>query len=730
MDVSAILNDLNEAQRQAVSAPLGHLRVIAGAGSGKTRVLVHRIAWLMALENASPYGILAVTFTNKAAGEMRGRLEAMLGYAVSGFWVGTFHSICHRMLRAHHARLGLIADFAILDRDDQLRLIKRIMKANGINEQLIKARQIANMIGQYKEAGKRHNDLPNDNLNTVEKMILFIYEQYERHCQEHHLVDFTELLLRVVELLRDDKLIREHYQSRFQHILVDEFQDTNSIQFAFIQLLTRDNTDMLVVGDDDQSIYAFRGAKIEHILDLQRFFPKLTTIKLEQNYRSSGHILSAANAVISKNSERLKKNLWTQSTKGEKIEIYPSINEYDETYYVSERIRSHIASGGRYTDITILYRSNAQSRLFEETLLSDNIPYRIYGGLRFFDRAEIKDAIAYLRLSENRHDDVAFDRIVNVPTRGIGIKTLDNIRQIAAAQQLSLWQATEQALANQALSARANQALGNFQQLINSLQCDNVPLVTYIKIIIDGSGLMHYYKNQKKIDKREDKVDNLEELINAAAQFSHRLDEADKDSAISLFLAQTALDAGETQASEYSDYVQLMTLHAAKGLEFPIVFMVGVEEGLFPRHESAMNPEQLAEERRLAYVGMTRTEKKLHISYSEKRRIFGEAAYPRPSRFIAEIPEDILCYVRGGPVHTKHQQSSKSTDFSGDTGRHQRHNTGHDIRLGQRIEHPTYGDGVITAVEGQDERQRIEVNFTEHGSKWLILAFTKLTFIP
>ncbi len=719
MDVSELLNGLNDAQRQAVSSPLGHLRVIAGAGSGKTRVLVHRIAWLLAVENSSPYSILAVTFTNKAAGEMRSRLEEMLGYALSGFWVGTFHSICHRMLRAHHERVNLIRDFQILDRDDQVRLIKRIMKAHDLNEDFIKARQAVNIISGYKEQGKRWADLDHQTFNPVEKQILFLYEKYETHCRENSLVDFTELLLRTVELLRDDELIRKHYQSRFRHILVDEFQDTNDIQYAFIRLLSTAETDLLVVGDDDQSIYGFRGARIEHILDLEKSYPQLKSIKLEQNYRSSGNILNAANAVIAQNQERLGKDLWTEAGEGELIEVYQSINEYDETYYVTERIKSHVESGGLYNDVAILYRSNAQSRLFEEALLAESMPYRIYGGLRFFDRAEVKDAIAYLRLTENHHDDVAFDRIVNVPTRGIGTRTLDVVREVATSQQLSLWQASEYVLANQLLPNRASQALGGFITLINSLFAEKIPLGEYMKIVLDGSGLINYLKS-KKVEKREDKIENLEELVNAATQFALRLDEEDKPDAVSLFLAQAALDAGETQASEFSDYVQLMTLHSAKGLEFPQVFIVGLEEGLFPHSESASIAEQLAEERRLAYVGITRAEKKLHLSYSEKRRLYGETTYPRPSRFIEEIPHTVLHYARGGPDHLRRQQISKGR------GQSLREQTEGGVKLGQNIIHPKYGEGTITAVEGEGERQRIQVNFVEHGSKWLILAFAKI----
>ena len=720
MDVTEILDKLNDAQRQAVSAPLGHLRVIAGAGSGKTRVLVHRIAWLIAVENASPYDILAVTFTNKAAGEMRARLENMLGYALSGFWVGTFHNICHRMLRAHHERVGLIRDFQILDRDDQLRLIKRIMKVYDIDESFIKTKQVANIISGYKEEGKRWAELDHQTFNPIEKQVLFIYEKYETHCKENSLVDFTELLLRTVELLRDDELIRSHYQQRFHHILVDEFQDINSIQYAFIQLLSTVETDLLAVGDDDQSIYGFRGARIEYILDLEKQFPKLSTIKLEQNYRSSGNILQAANAVISQNTDRLGKDLWTETGDGEAIEVYQSINEYDEAYYVSERIKSHIDSGGCYQDLAILYRSNAQSRLFEEVLVRDSIPYRIYGGLRFFDRAEIKDAIAYLRLTENHQNDMVFDRIVNVPPRGIGVRTMDVVREIAAENRFSLWRATEYVISNGLLPARASNALSEFILLVKGMVA-NVALGEYMKIVIDGSGLVEYYNN-KKLEKREDKIENLEELVNFAENFGGGLDEEEKSDAVSLFLAQAALGAGDSQASEYSDYVQLMTLHSAKGLEFPLVFIVGVEEGLFPRKESAMNPEQLAEERRLAYVGITRAKQRLHLSYSENRRIYGEKIYPRPSRFIEEIPEDVLYYARGAPDRLRRQVIANH----GSKLQSMREQTEGGVKLGQQIVHPKFGEGTITAIEGEGERQRIQVNFIEYGSKWLILAFVKL----
>ncbi|MPV86321.1 DNA helicase II [Ostreibacterium oceani] len=727
MDVSSILDGLNEAQRDAVTAPLGKLRVLAGAGSGKTRVLVHRIAWLIGVENASPYSILAVTFTNKAAGEMRARIESMLGTNLATSWVGTFHSICHRILRTHHERAGLIRDFQILDRDDQLRLVKRLMRQENIDEKILSARQIVNTISQYKEAGKRLADIDTSAIyHPIEKWIVHIYAQYEHHCRENSLVDFTELLLRTVELIRDHEMIRTHYQTRFQHILVDEFQDTNRIQYAFIQLLVTDSTDLLVVGDDDQSIYAFRGAKIEHILDLEKRFPRLNTIKLEQNYRSTGHILRAANAVIAKNSGRLDKTLWTESGDGEKIDVYPAFNEYDEAAYVIERIKMHIERGGLHQDIAILYRSNAQSRLFEENLLGNDIPYRIYGGLRFFDRAEIKDAIAYLRLCLNHADDVAFERVVNNPPRGIGQRTIEQIREIASRNQFSLWQALAHAVQQQSLPPRATQAVSQFMQLITDTQHGGDSLPTYLQRVIDNSGLRDHIKQQKD-ERRLDKLENLAELITAAEQFENHLSTEEKADAIGLFLAKAALDAGETQASNYSDYVQLMTLHSAKGLEFPTVFMVGVEEGLFPHQESAMITEQLEEERRLAYVGITRAEQKLHISYAEKRRLYGTTLYPRASRFIEEIPAALLHFVRGTPTHyTVNATNAANATNANLTNSASSQSNQPTIQLGSLIAHPTFGEGTVTALEGDGERQRVQVNFSEQGSKWLVLAFAKI----
>ncbi len=674
------------------------------------------------MHNVRLYSILAVTFTNKAAGEMRGRLEYMLGYAVAGFWVGTFHSICHRMLRAHFNRVNLIKDFQILDSDEQLRLIKRLMKLYDIDEEMIQARQVVNAINDLKEKGKRYKDIDLTTYHPIQKIINFLYEKYENYCYENHFVDFTELMLRTVELLRDDEMIRQHYQARFKHILVDEFQDTNDIQYAFIQLLTTPQTDLLVVGDDDQSIYRFRGAKIEHIVNLEKKFPHLNTIKLEQNYRSSGNILNAANAVIAQNTDRLGKELWTASGEGEKISVYQSINEYDEAHYVSEVIKEHIDKGGIYKDIAILYRSNAQSRVFEEILLSESIPYRIYGGLRFFDRAEIKDALAYLRLCENHNDDMAFDRIVNMPPRGIGARTLDVIKEVSSSQQISFWAAAEHIVNKQMLPTRATNALSEFLKLINSLYAPDIPLGDYMRMVVDESGLITHLKT-KKIEKKEDKLENLEELVTAAEQYVYNGDTEDLEEnqdIVSQFLAQTALDAGEVQASEFSDYVQLMTLHSAKGLEFPIVCIVGVEEGLFPHQRSASIPEELAEERRLAYVGITRAEKKLHICYSEKRRMYGETIYARPSRFIEEIPVEVLHYVRGGPDQLRRHQLETGKKLS------LREQAEGGVTLGQVIVHPKFGEGTITAVEGEGERQRIQVEFVEHGSKWLILAFVKL----
>lgn len=715
MDVTEILQDLNEAQRQAVTADVGAIRVIAGAGSGKTRVLVHRIAWVIAAEDASPYSILAVTFTNKAAGEMRQRIESLLNMPSTGLWVGTFHRICHRILRTHHERVGLHANFQILDSDDQLRLIKRLMKENNIDENFLKPRQVSYAIASYKEEGLRFTDLDPLVSNPYEKHIRLIYQQYENRCRENSLVDFTELLLRTVELLRDDKTIRAHYQQRFKHILVDEFQDTNSIQYAFIQLLTSAETDLFIVGDDDQSIYGFRGAKIDNILCMEQQFPALKTVKLEQNYRSTGTILGAANAIIEKNQDRLGKSLWTDSGEGELIDVYQSINEYDEAYFVCERIKKAVAEGHTYNECAILYRSNAQSRVFEETFVAENLPYRIYGGLRFFDRAEIKDAIAYMRLAENHSDDMAFERIINLPTRGIGMKSLETIRQIAEQHTLSLFDAAKHCVGAGALTGKAGNALPTFFGLIEYLQTQKSSLSDYMKACIFESGLFEHYQN-KKSDKKEDKLENLNELVEATEHFAEQFVEEPLSEIIASFLAQAALDAGETQASEFSDAIQLMTLHAAKGLEFNHVFLVGVEEGLFPHAESANLVEQLEEERRLAYVGITRAKQKLHLCYSEKRRLYGDINFPRPSRFISEIPDEFLNYVRGMPnVSVARRLQTMSNESHSNAP-----------KLGQLIRHHKFGEGVVTAIEGEGDRQRIEVNFKSDGVKWLILAFAKI----
>lgn len=720
-DVTAILSGLNDVQNQAVTAPLGKLRVIAGAGSGKTRVLVHRIAWVVAAENASPNAIIAVTFTNKAAAEMRHRIEALLGYALSTFWVGTFHSICHRILRIHHERVGLSNAFQIIDRDDQLRLIKRIYKDLEADDSFLAPKHAVNAISNYKEQGKRVADLDPEPTHPVDQLLLKVYAEYEARCRSNHLVDFAELLLRTVELLRDDEQIRAHYQSRFRHVLVDEFQDTNDIQFALIQLLASPDTDLFIVGDDDQSIYGFRGANVGNILNMDTRYDDLQTLRLEQNYRSTGNILAAANAVIAQNVDRLGKNLWTESGAGDEIDIYQAINEYDEAEFVINRIKTHITQGARYQEHAILYRSNAQSRVFEEVLLAKSVPYRIYGGLRFFDRAEIKDALAYLRLAENPNDDPAFDRIVNVPTRGIGAKTLDTLRAYARKHSLPLLSATKQAIANDVFSSRAESALASFVQLISSLKqdlTDDFRLKDYVQYTVEKSGLREHYENLKH-DRKEDKLENLDELQSAAEHFERSLDETDVEQAVTLFLTQAALDAGDAQAAEHEDSVQLMTLHSAKGLEFSHVFLVGVEEGLFPHSESASMPDQLEEERRLAYVGITRAEQKLHITYAEQRQLFGQTSYPMPSRFINEIPDNIVNHVRGGRKRVDNfstPYAQKMQSFASES----------DIPLGATVQHARFGEGVVVSYEGDGDRKRVTVNFANEGEKMLILAYAGL----
>uniref|UniRef100_UPI0004708B2B DNA helicase II n=1 Tax=Vibrio parahaemolyticus TaxID=670 RepID=UPI0004708B2B len=586
MDPSLLLDGLNDKQREAVAAPLENLLVLAGAGSGKTRVLVHRIAWLMSVEQASPFSIMSVTFTNKAAAEMRGRIEELMMGSASGMWNGTFHGICHRILRAHYLDAKLPEDFQIIDSDDQQRLLKRLIKAQNLDEKQWPARQVAWWINGKKDEGLRpaHIDAYHD---PVTKTYLQLYTAYQEACDRAGLVDFAEILLRAHELLRDNKFVREHYQARFKHILVDEFQDTNNIQYAWLRMMAGPECHVMIVGDDDQSIYGWRGAKVENIEKFTREFPSVTTIRLEQNYRSTKTILEASNTLIANNTERMGKELWTDGVVGEPISVYSAYNELDEARFAVNKIKEWQDKGGALNDAAMLYRNNAQSRVLEEALIQAGLPYRIYGGMRFFERQEIKDALAYMRLMANRNDDAAFERVVNTPTRGLGDKTLETIRRAARDRGCTMWEASVAMLDEQVLAGRAAGALGRFIELITALEDDTLemPLHEQTDHVIKYSGLFAMYE-QEKGEKSKARIENLEELVTATRQFE-KPEEAEEMSLLTAFLTHAALEAGEGQADEFEDAVQLMTLHSAKGLEFPLVFMVGVEEGMFPSQMSA-----------------------------------------------------------------------------------------------------------------------------------------------
>lgn len=723
-DLSLLLNSLNDAQRQAVAASVGRQLVLAGAGSGKTRVLVHRIAWLIQVEQASPHSILSVTFTNKAAAEMRQRIEQLMGINPAGMWVGTFHGLAHRLLRAHWQEARLAQNFQILDSDDQQRLVKRVIRELGLDEQRWPVRQAQWFINGQKDEGLRPQHIqPGGDLflGTMRS----IYVAYEQACERAGVIDFSELLLRALVLWRDNPGLLEHYQRRFRHLLVDEFQDTNAVQYAWLRLLAKGGDSLMVVGDDDQSIYGWRGAKIENIHQYTDDFPDAEMIRLEQNYRSTGGILKAANALIANNSDRLGKELWTDVGEGEPLTLYAAYNEHDEARYVVESIESVIKQGSARSDIAILYRSNAQSRVLEEALLRERIPYRIYGGQRFFERAEIKNAMAYLRLLEGRGNDAALERVINVPPRGIGEKTVEAIRDHARHSQLSMWEAMCQLLAAKALKGRAASALGAFIELIENLaaKAAEMPLHLMTQTVIEQSGLIIYHQEEKG-EKGQARVENLEELVSAARNFESSEEDAEL-SPLSAFLGHASLEAGESQADEHEDSIQLMTLHSAKGLEFPYVFLVGMEEGLFPHKMSLEEPGRLAEERRLAYVGITRAMRQLYMTYAETRRLYGSETYNKVSRFVREIPPGLVQEVRlsnsvSRPFGGAQTQSSSifanasipQTAFS----------------LGQRVQHSVFGEGVILNFEGSGAQARVQVNFAE-GSKWLMLGYAKLEAI-
>lgn len=716
MDVSTLLTGLNEAQREAVSVPPGDVLVLAGAGSGKTRVLVHRVAWLIQVCGFSPWSILAVTFTNKAAGEMRGRIEALLGMPIGGMWVGTFHGLSHRLLRSHWKEAALPDHFQVMDTDDQLRLVRRVLKQLNLDETRWPPKQAQWFINGEKDAGRRPQQA--EDRDPTRRQLLRIYQEYEDACRRTGCVDFAELLLRAYELWRQHPQLLEHYQTRFQQILVDEFQDTNSIQYAWLRLLAGERDNLFVVGDDDQSIYGWRGAQVQNLRDFRHQYPHARLLRLEQNYRSTSRILKAANAVIACNPGRLGKTLWTQGGEGEPLRLYAAFNEVDEARFVIERLRQHLAQGEKGSGIAILYRTTAQSRLFEEALIQAQIPYRVYGGMRFFERAEIKEAMAYLRLIVNADDDASFERVIATPPRGIGVKTMETIRDQARLKRCSLWTAAVNLLRDLSLPARTSQLLNRFLELIERMRQDieGLELAEAVEKTLAASGLAEYYA-QSKDGKGQDRIENLDELVNAARQYVYEGEE-DEYPLLQGFLAHAALEAGEMQEGEAIDRVQLMTLHSAKGLEFPLVFIVGLEEGLFPHSMSSMDPSRLEEERRLCYVGMTRAMHRLYLSYAETRRLHGSETYPLPSRFLREIPAELVEEIRpraqiSRPLYQARPHQPVLEDQTG-------------LRLGQQVVHPTFGQGVILNAEGQGSSARVQVKFATVGSKWLVVAYAKL----
>ncbi|WP_113907527.1 DNA helicase II [Aliidiomarina celeris] len=720
MDVSHLLDGLNDRQRDAVSAEERHMLVLAGAGSGKTRVLVHRIAYLIQVMQYSPLSIMAVTFTNKAAAEMRGRVEKLLGRGVQKMWMGTFHGLAHRLLRAHYQDAGLPQNFQILDSDDQARLVKRTMRALNLDEKQWPAKQAQWYINGKKDEGLRPQHI--DAYDVSEKTHKEIYTAYQDACDRAGLVDFAELLLRAHELLRDNKYVREHYQRRFRHILVDEFQDTNSIQYAWVQLMAGNSNYVTIVGDDDQSIYGWRGAQVENLQHFLRDFPAADTIRLEQNYRSTSTILKAANTVIANNADRLGKELWTEGAEGSAISLYAAFNEQEEARYVVSRIMQWQDQGGALSDVAILYRNNAQSRVLEESLLYAQMPYRIYGGLRFFDRQEIRDALAYLRLISNRDDDAAFERVVNTPTRGVGERTIGLLREQAKAEGITLWKAARKMVNEQILTGRARSAVNGFIELVARLteQTENKSLSAQTDTVLHGSGLLAMYEAEKS-DKAETRVENLKELVSATDSFVPTGEEG--MTPLAEFLSHAALEAGEEQADAHQDAVQLMTLHSAKGLEFKLVFMTGMEEGTFPSQQSTAESGRLEEERRLCYVGMTRAMEKLVLTYAESRRLYGQVNYHRPSRFLSELPSECVDEVR---VNSRVEQPvSQRSRFHTSASHESFEDTGY--RLGQRVLHSKFGEGTVLNYEGIGPQSRIQINFDDVGSKWLMVAYAKLT---
>ena len=726
---SSLLDGLNPQQLEAVTLPQMSALILAGAGSGKTRVLTTRIAWLIQTGQVSPMGLLAVTFTNKAAREMLTRISAMLPINTRGMWVGTFHGLCNRLLRAHHRDAQLPQGFQILDSTDQLALVKRVMRGLGIDDDKYPPRQAQWFINGNKEAGLRAAAV--ETTDDFSRRFNDVYAAYERQCQSEGVVDFAELLLRCHELLQRNEVLRAHYQARFRHILVDEFQDTNKLQYSWLRLLAGRDAAVLAVGDDDQSIYAFRGADVGNMAAFERDFRIDKVIKLEQNYRSHGNILDAANALISRNRERLGKNLWTEAGHGEPLRIYEAPTDGDEARFIVEEARALHRDGIRFGEMALLYRSNAQSRVLEHALFSAGVSYRVYGGLRFFERQEIKHALAYLRLVSNPEDDGAMLRIVNFPTRGIGNRSIEQLQEASKVRGTSLWQAA----CSGSLSGKAGTSIATFVKLVEGLKrvVIGLPLSEIVEHVVGGSGLKQHYQTEKEGTER---LENLDELVNAAATFvvaegydpaaeqGGAVDPNDPLSALNAFLAHAALEAGEHQAGASEDAMQLMTVHSAKGLEFQSVFISGLEEGLFPHENSIKEDNGLEEERRLMYVALTRARQRLYLSFAQSRMLHGQTRYGMPSRFLDEIPEALMKRLNSTPVSSWSPPPMRG--FGSFPPASTATASGGTWRIGQNVMHPKFGAGVIINAEGRGADARVQVNFRDAGMKWLALEYAKL----
>jgi DNA helicase-2/ATP-dependent DNA helicase PcrA len=702
-----LLENLNPEQRAAVTLPHESALILAGAGSGKTRVLTTRMVWLIQTGQVSPLGVLAVTFTNKAAKEMMTRVSAMLPINTRGMWVGTFHGLANRLLRTHYREAGLPQSFQILDSQDQLSAIKRLMKAMNVDTEKFEPKKVQRFINGHKEAGRRARDA--EAFDEYSMRMAELYEAYDAQCQREGVADFPELLLRAYELLYRNEPLRQHYQDRFKHILIDEFQDTNTLQYRWLKLFAGPHAALFAVGDDDQSIYAFRGANTANMAEFEREFAHGNVIKLEQNYRSHGHILTAANTLISQNAHRLGKNLWTAEGDGEPIRVFHAYSDQEEASFVVDEVRALNREGMNLSDMALLYRSNAQSRVLEHALFSASVPYRVYGGLRFFERQEVKHALAYLRLLTNPEDDGAFLRVVNFPARGIGARTLEQLADSAARAGASLWQA----------ACTGGGKVAGFAKLIEEIKqaTRDLPLAEAIDHVIEASGLADYYRADKE---GADRLENLNELINAAALFS----EESEENTLDAFLAHAALEAGEHQAGAGHDALQLMTVHAAKGLEFHAVFITGLEEGLFPHEQSANEESGLEEERRLMYVAITRARRRLYLSHAQSRMLHGQTRYSLPSRFLAELPEQVLLSLnrRAEPAYPSGStQAPAAPQRSPQTGS----DTGY--KVGQSVTHAKFGTGIIIDFEGRGADARVQVKFREAGTKWLALAYAKLS---